>query len=82
MGKRRTMNRFRVIVDGISVYTTRKQILEVGLGDRMSVNLAVIDAFYALRKMREDEKIKPVGLTGHWEGHNVQIDMWWNMGLA
>lgn len=40
--------KFRVIVKGVSVYTTAKQIRD-GFGDQISTNTAVREAFRALQ---------------------------------
>lgn len=73
---RRSMTHFRAIVDGVSFFTTKREIVGRGVGDQLSVNLALIEAYHALKLLRLDAKIKPSGLKGCWEGHAVQLDMW------
>lgn len=46
-----------------------------GIGDEYRGNAAAQKCLLVLENMREVEKFPPVGLAGHWEGYNVQLDM-------
>jgi hypothetical protein len=60
------MIKVRVVVNGdTTFYTTVSEI----------VDLAVYEAWCALKFMRDTDGVKPRGLTGHWRGKNVQIDL-------
>ena len=65
--------RFRIIIKGVSVYTTAKQI-RWGIGDFISVNDAVASALRALENMKQGQG-EAVGLAGSWNEMQVQIDM-------
>ena len=62
--------KFRVIVEGVSLYSTAKDIRK-GIGDSRIVNNATQECLMALEKMRVDGAR---GLAGRWKGLNVQID--------
>lgn len=64
--------KFRVIVSGVSVYVTAKQI-KWGIGDQISTNRAVYEAFAHLKTMKCKENAT-VGLCGNFVGIAVQID--------
>jgi hypothetical protein len=66
--------KYRVIVNSVSFYINTTQIKN-GVGDTTSINLAVKSAYDTLQNMRDTYIIKPCGLAGHWNGHNVQIDL-------
>lgn len=66
--------KLRLIVSGVSFYTTVKQV-QRGVGDLYSVNAAAQKCLLVLQDMRDNNSIPPIGLAGHWEGLNVQIDM-------
>jgi hypothetical protein len=66
--------KLRLIMNGVHLYTTVKQIRN-GIGDEYRTNAAAQKCLASLEYMREMEPVKPVGLTGTWEGRNVQIDM-------
>ena len=69
--------KFRVIVGPVSWYTTAKQIRE-GVGDLLQCNCALIEALMALEHTRcgagaAEEATS--GISGHWRGLNVQLDI-------
>ena len=64
--------RFRVIVNGISFYTTAYAI-RTGVGDFTKVNEAIRNAIGALEFLRASDPA--VGLSGTWQGYNVQLSM-------
>lgn len=64
--------KFRVIVKGVSVYVTAKQITQ-GIGDQVATNSAVTFALKSLEDMNATEK-SAVGLCGNWNGISVQIN--------
>lgn len=64
--------RFRVIVNGISFYTTAGAIRD-GVGDFTKVNEAIKEAIGALERTRVSDPA--VGLTGAWFGYAVQLSM-------
>ena len=66
--------KLRLIVNGVSLYTTAKKIRD-GIGDFYSVNAAAQKCLLVLEDMRERERIQPVGLAGTWDGKQVQLDM-------
>lgn len=70
-----TMNqKFRVIANGVSFFTTKRQILN-GVGDMKSINLAVQRALKALENYRKVENFPIRGLTGVWEECHIAVDM-------
>lgn len=66
--------KLRLIMNGVHLYTTVKQIRN-GIGDEYRTNAAAQKCLVALEYMRATESVKPIGLTGAWEGRSVQIDM-------
>jgi hypothetical protein len=64
--------KIRVIINGVSVYTTPKQIVW-GIGDFTKVNVAVSTALLALEAAKTDQAAC-CGLCGSWLGYQVQID--------
>jgi len=62
--------KFRVIINRVSVYTTKRQIV-TGIGDFMSINAAAQGALMALEHLKSEA----CGLCGDWSGHQVQIDL-------
>jgi hypothetical protein len=66
--------KYRVIVNSVSFNTNTAQIKR-GVGDLTSINHAVQCAMNALTNMRDTYSLKPLGLCGHWDGHDVQIDI-------
>lgn len=64
--------RFRVIVNGISFYTTASAIQD-GVGDFSKVNDAIKYAMGALERTRVSDPA--VGLNGTWYGYAVQLSM-------
>jgi hypothetical protein len=66
--------KFRVIVNKVHFYTTTTAIKR-GVGDHIPTNNAVLAAYDALMKMRDDNSLKPVGLSGFWHDRSVQIDI-------
>jgi len=67
-----TFQRFRVIINGISFFTSRAAIVN-GVGDFTKVNDAVRAAITELERIRE--KDPAVGLAGTWCGFSVQLSM-------
>lgn len=65
--------KFRVIINGVHIYTTAKTIRK-GIGDNIKINASVQRALESLENMRAD-KTPAVGLVGHWENNSVQIDV-------
>jgi hypothetical protein len=65
--------KFRVIVKGVSVYVTAKQI-RWGFGDQLTTNAAVHAAFHSLTNMKAAGE-PAVGLAATYCGLDVQIDM-------
>jgi hypothetical protein len=63
--------KFRVIVSGVSVYVTAKQI-KWGIGDQIGTNRAVYEAFAHLKSMNSKEN-STLGLCGNFVGIPVQI---------
>lgn len=69
--------KFRVIVDSACFYATAKQIRN-GVGDFMKCNAATQKALDALEFTRSGTGVADqctVGLTGTWEGLNVQLNV-------
>lgn len=64
----------RIIANGIHFYTSKAAIRR-GVGDHINLNTAVQEALASLENMRKTDKIPPVGLSGTWNGFNVQIDL-------
>ena len=64
--------RFRVIINGVSFYTTAKAI-RAGVGDFTKVNEAIRNAMGALEFLRASDPA--VGLVGSWQGYAVQLSM-------
>jgi hypothetical protein len=64
--------KLRVILNGVAVYTTAKQVRGCLFGF-MSQNVAAQKALDSLESMRVTDPA--VGLVGTWEGLQVQIDM-------
>jgi hypothetical protein len=58
----------------ISIYVTAKDIRN-GVSQVYEINAACQKALCALEGMRNTDGIKPVGLEGVWEGHNVQLNI-------
>jgi hypothetical protein len=65
--------KFRVIVKGVSVYVTAKQIIW-GIGDQISTNAAVHAAFTSLQNMKTDQNAT-VGLCARYNDIDVQISI-------
>lgn len=72
--------RFLAIVDGISFYTTAKQIRD-GVGNRVSINRALREAMRSLQDMRSGTDVTSCasGLGGNYEGYQIQLDMVFDM---
>jgi len=76
MFKFKKTQKFRVIISGISLFTTAWTI-RMGIGDFTSVNGAVQYALKALEHCRDDKGVAgeaTVGLCGDWAGFAVQIN--------
>jgi hypothetical protein len=72
MKRLKQSQKLRIILSGVAIYTTAKQI-RYGLFGFMSQNAAAQKALDALEFMRVTDPA--VGLAGTWEGLQVQIDM-------
>ena len=69
--------KLRVIMGPASWYTTAKQIRE-GVGDLLQCNCALIEALIALELTRSGTgtaEQATSGISGHWRGLNVQLDI-------
>jgi len=64
--------RFRVIINGISFFTSRAAVVN-GVGDFTKVNDAVKAAIKELERIREQDPA--VGVCGTWCGFDVQLSM-------
>ena len=64
--------KFRVIVNGVSVYTTAKQI-RWQFGDQISTNAAVTYALTTLEALNDTENT--IGLSTRHNGVEVQISI-------
>ena len=65
--KLKSTQRLRVIVNGVSFYTTARQV-RIGVGDRTTVNVAVYHALNKLEQSRADalkqgDRLLPGGLV-------------------
>lgn len=65
--------KYRVVMNGVHFFTTDKEIKR-GVGDEYKTNAALQKALLVLEDMRANNSIPPIGLAGHWEGKNVQLD--------
>ena len=72
MKRLKQSQKLRVILNGVAVYTTAKQVRGCLFGFT-SQNVAAQLALNALEFMRVTDPA--VGLAGTWEGLQVQIDM-------
>ena len=69
--------RFRVISNGTSFYTTAKNI-RYGVGDFLSFNAAVYSALVAIEKTRSGNGVGEQctsGICGSWNGVTIQLSM-------
>lgn len=69
--------KLRIIIGGIGIYTTARQIRGCQFGF-VSQNAAAQKALDALEYMRSGKGVADqctTGLCGTWEGHQVQLDM-------
>ena len=66
--------KFRVILNGIVIYTTVKD-MAFNLFGQTDQRVAVWNAMMKLAMMRRVEKIAPVGLGCDMNGFQVQVDM-------
>lgn len=64
--------RFRLIINGISLYTTTA-VIQSGLGDSTTVNEAARESIRALERIRATDEA--VGLCGSWYGYSIQVSM-------
>ena len=64
--------RFRVIINGISFFTSRAAVVN-GVGDFTKVNESVKSAITELERIRKSDPA--VGLAGTWCGFDVQLSM-------
>jgi hypothetical protein len=58
----------------ISFYTTAGCIRE-GVGNRTIFNDVVSIALDQLETLRDTDGLKPLGLSGNWLGHQIQLDL-------
>lgn len=65
--------KFRVVINGIIVYTTVKGMAFDTFG-QTDQRVAVWDALMALARQRRQEPAA-VGLAGTWRDYNVQVDI-------
>ena len=72
MKRLKQSQKLRVIINGVAIYTTAKQI-RYGLFGFTSQNAAAQKALDALEYQRLT--VAAVGLAGTWEGLQVQVDM-------
>lgn len=70
----RNSQKFRVIINGIIVYTTVKE-MAFDLFGQTDQRVAVWEAMLKLARMRRVEKIAPVGLACTVRDYAVQVDM-------
>lgn len=66
--------KYRIIINSVHFYSNDTAIKR-GVGDNISVNAAILSAHESLMKMRKENTLKPIGLSGFWNGHSVQIDI-------
>lgn len=69
--------KLRIIIGGIGIYTTARQI-RWGLFGFVSQNAAAQEALAALENTRSGAGAADqcaTGLCGTWQGHQVQLDM-------
>lgn len=65
--------KLRVNSNGVSFYTTVKQIQE-GVGSSSSFNVAILNALSALKELIEDVHFVQ-GIGGTWVGYQIQLDI-------
>jgi hypothetical protein len=65
--------KLRVIVNGVSFYTTAGQI-RCNVGDSIRINEAVLTCLLALTNQRKTADYA-VGLAGRWNNVDVQLDI-------
>jgi hypothetical protein len=70
--KFKNSQKLRVIINGVSMYSTAKQV-RWGVGDFITVNAAIAAALRALENTKGDQDAA-CGLCGSWNGFQVQID--------
>lgn len=66
--------KFRVIINGIILYTTVKEMAFDMFG-QTDQRVAVWEAMMKLAMMRRVEKIAPIGLACDIRGYQVQVDI-------
>jgi hypothetical protein len=66
--------KFRVIINGIILYTTVKEMAFDMFG-QTDQRVAVWEAMMKLAMMRRVEKIQPIGLACDVRGYQVQVDL-------
>lgn len=69
--------KLRIIINGIGIYTTAKEIRGCLFGF-VSQNAAAQKALDALEYIRNGKGVADqctTGLSGAWEGHQVQLDI-------
>ena len=74
MKRLKKSQKLRIILSGVAIYTTAKQI-RYGLFGFMSQNAAAQKALDALEFQRNGDGRGATGLAGTWEGLQVQIDL-------
>jgi len=74
MKRLKQSQKLRIILSGVAIYTTAKQI-RYGLFGFMSQNAAAQKALDALEFQRDGDGPVATGLAGTWEGLQVQVDI-------
>jgi len=78
MKRYKQSQKFRIIIDGVHLFTTAKQIRS-GIGDEYRTNASVQKALDALEFSRFVDTgaaaTAAMGIAGRWESKNVQIDV-------
>lgn len=72
MKLKKTM-KLRVNSNGVSFYTTVKQIQD-GVGSSSTFNDAILNALSALKELIEDVHFA-YGIGGTWKGYQIQLDI-------
>ena len=77
MFKFKPTQKFRVIINGVSVFTTARTI-RMGIGDLYASNAAAQKALVCFEATRDGKGAAEQacsGLAGRWEDMSVQIDL-------
>lgn len=68
--------KFRVVINGVSFYTTAKEIRN-GVGDFTSINLGIQQALAALENSKGGTGLADqctVGIAGTWSQYQIQLN--------